>query len=437
MNHKKPPLHAANSGLPSLPLGTAGSAEHRPSPPPLESHPVSGRSGVSLAIPKRAWLVIRLTWSDPAVRLGLTAFIVLRIVTAVWLWGIRQVFDQPLPPDPFYRQYVGVEVETRPWLEPWQRWDTLQYQAIAERGYLSFESSLFVPPLFPLAIRLTGELIGGDTLLAGILISNLACAAAFVAFARLAFLELESRAAARRSLLYLAFSPAAFFLVAAYTESLYLLAAVLVVLYLRRQHFLRAGFWGAVACLSRSPGVVVLVPMIFSALTAGPRNLRAWGGVLMATLGALAFPLYVWLLLKVPPWTPVIVMAARQRGGFSIPGANVLEALRQIVANEFFAADILDLLAIVLFGLLAIPVWRRLPRVHGIYYATLLGLLLSRMGTDAPLLGTARYVLSLFPAFLVLGEFGENPWVHRAILYTSWLGILYMSAQFAVWGWVG
>jgi len=399
--------------------------------------PLAQRSEMSFAIVSRAWTIVRLKWSDPAVRLGLTAFIVLRFATAVWLWGIRQALDQPLPPDPFYRQYVGVEVETRPWLEPWQRWDTPQYQAIAERGYLAFESAMFVPPLYPLAMRLTGRLMGGDTLLAGILISNLACAAAFVAFARLAFLELRTTAMARRSLLYLASSPPAFFLVAAYTESLYLLAAVLVILHLRRHEFIRAGLWGAVASMSRLPGVVILAPMVYSALTVRPRGLRSWAALLTAALGALAFPLYAWLSLGELPWTPILVQVARLHGGFAVPGASLIEAVRQIVAHEYFVAEILDLLAIVFFGALTIPVWRRLPRVHGVYYVTLIVLLLSRMGTDTPLLGTARYVLSLFPAFLVLGELGERQWVHRAVLYTFWIGILYMSAQFAVWGWVG
>jgi hypothetical protein len=206
---------------------------------------------MSDALPSRTWAFVRRTWSSPAVRLGLTAFIVLRFATAVWLWGIRQVLDQPLPPDPFYRQYVGVAVESRPWLEPWQRWDTLQYQAIAERGYHAFASAIFVPPLYPLAIRLISRPLGGDTLSAAILISNLACAAAFVAFTRLAFLELGTTKAARRSLLYLACSPPAFFLVAAYTESLYLLAAVF--------HSAPTGeagrILGAVACMSRLPGL--------------------------------------------------------------------------------------------------------------------------------------------------------------------------------------
>jgi hypothetical protein len=46
-------------------------------------------------------------------------------------------------------------------------------------------------------------------------------------------------------------------------------------------------------------------------------------------------------------------------------------------------------------------------------------------------------VLVLFPAFQELGRIGANPWVNRMVLYLSWLGLLFMSGQFAIWGWVG
>ena len=68
---------------------------------------------------------------------------------------------------------------------------------------------------------------GGETayLLAGLLISNAACLALFYYFYRLVEMETDARLA-RRSLVYLALFPTAFFLLAAYAESLLLLCAV-------------------------------------------------------------------------------------------------------------------------------------------------------------------------------------------------------------------
>ena len=59
---------------------------------------------------------------------------VIRIVLGVWMWGIGDIFHAAIPVKSL-DSYKGVLLETNPWLEPWQRWDTPQYQAIAERGY--------------------------------------------------------------------------------------------------------------------------------------------------------------------------------------------------------------------------------------------------------------------------------------------------------------
>jgi hypothetical protein len=64
-------------------------------------------------------------------------------------------------------------------------------------------------------------------------------------------------------------------------------------------------------------------------------------------------------------------------------------------------------------------------------------LYLTRIADIYPLLSMARYVLALFPAFLILSEYGENPVIHRLVVYLSIPGALFLSAQFAIWGWVG
>jgi hypothetical protein len=376
---------------------------------------------------------------DPSVRIALATFIIIRVVLSVWMWGVRQAYPVPLPPHPILRPYVGVAVETNPWLEPWQRWDTLHYQAIAERGYAAFDSALFVPPLYPLLMRGLGALLGGRTLLAGILISNLACLGCLIAMYRLTLQEMADSAAARRSVIYLASFPAAFFLLAAYTESLYLLAAILALYAVGNKRWWTAGVWGAVASLTRLPGALIVVPLAYAAWEAWRREHAwpVWSAVVLTLIGAAVFPLYVWLGLHLPPWTPLLVQSARFGGGLTWPGANMLEAARRILAGQFYVADVLDLVFLLIFLMCAVPVCRKLSRVCAIYYAVLLLSYLTRIGGQEPLLSTARYVLALFPALMLWGKWGERPWVNRFILYPAWVGLLFMSGQFAVWGWVG
>jgi hypothetical protein len=72
-----------------------------------------------------------------------------------------------------------------------------------------------------------------------------------------------------------------------------------------------------------------------------------------------------------------------------------------------------------------------------VYAVTLMLLFLTRLGSPQPLVSMARYVIEIFPAFLVLAAWGRRPGINRLILYLSWLGLLFFSAQFAIWGWVG
>jgi Gpi18-like mannosyltransferase len=156
----------------------------------------------------------------------LVLFLVMRILLGVWLWGVRQVF----PNDPAYISpmiYKGVAVETISWLEPWQRWDTPQYQAIAMRGYAAFDTALFTPPLFPFLMSSAAPFFGGDTLASGLFIAGLAFLGCLLAVFQITRYEYGDEVIAFRSALFLAIFPTAFFLSAAYSESLFLVGATL------------------------------------------------------------------------------------------------------------------------------------------------------------------------------------------------------------------
>ncbi|MBI3741402.1 MAG: hypothetical protein HY257_06565, partial [Chloroflexi bacterium] len=48
-----------------------------------------------------------------------------------------------------------------------------------------------------------------------------------------------------------------------------------------------------------------------------------------------------------------------------------------------------------------------------------------------------RYVLVMFPVFLLWAKWGARAWVNRAMVYASFALQLFFSAQFFLWGWVG
>ena len=73
---------------------------------------------------------------------------------------------------------------------PFARWDSVWYLAIAQGGYDHQPARTAFFPLYPLAMRGLGTVIGSD-LIAGVLISLVAFAIALVLLYRLVALELE------------------------------------------------------------------------------------------------------------------------------------------------------------------------------------------------------------------------------------------------------
>lgn len=368
----------------------------------------------------------------------LLTYLSLFLVLWVFMWAVRQLYPTAEMTVAELQPYKGVLPEKNPYLEVWQRWDTLHYQAIAERGYLAFENALFVPPLYPFLMRGLGKILG-NTLLAGLLISNLFGIAAIFAFRRLVCYEYDEQTITRRAPLYLLSFPTAFFIFAAYTESLFLLGAILLIYYLRQRKWILAGLWGAVAALARLPGALIVLPALYEAWQVWRQSgsFRPWLAPVLVSLGAAVFPLYIWLGLGLSPLAPLTTQTSRFHGGLTVPGWNIIMAVRQIWAGIYPVTNSLDLFFTLLFIGGAIAVAKQMPKVYVVYTLSFMALYLFRIAAVYPLLSNSRYVLVLFPVFMLAAHWGEKAWVNRLILYTSWTGLIFLAAEFAIWGWVG
>src|SRR5260370_21476453 len=120
-------------------------------------------------------------------------------------------------------------------LETWLHWDAKTYRDIALYGYSHklYRSAFF--PLFPMLER-TGARISHDPFIAGLIIAN---SAGIIFLTTLYQLVKEdtSHEVALRTVLFLAIFPSAFFLAAAYTESLYLALVLLCFYHIRHRRF--------------------------------------------------------------------------------------------------------------------------------------------------------------------------------------------------------
>ncbi len=164
--------------------------------------------------------------------------------------------------------------------ETFAAWDSGWYFDIARRGYYFREtgqSSIAFFPLYPLLMRaLAWPFGGGDRALwtAGIVLSVACSWLALTVLHRVTETTFGDREAARRTVLYVAVFPFAYFLTQVYTESLFLLLAVSAVACAGRSRWGWAGLLGGLAALTRPNGILIAVPLGLMALAGRPRPLE-------------------------------------------------------------------------------------------------------------------------------------------------------------------
>ncbi len=139
-------------------------------------------------------------------------------------------------------------------------------------------------------------------------------------------------------------------------------------------------------------------------------------------------------------------LAAEQAGGWqrklALPGAGFAragEALLQagFSPNYFQAHILLDAGFTLLFIALSVALWRRLPPAYLAYAWVTLALILVTPSVGWFALGSnMRFMLVVFPLFMLLGIWGKHQWVDRAILYISLPLLALFILTFLNLGWV-
>jgi hypothetical protein len=157
--------------------------------------------------------------------------------------------------------YHDTKPYPRAWLAIWQRFDANWYTSVADNGYGSIGGDDHFPPLFPVLIRILEPLFG-NAFLAGLLISHLATLYAIKLLYE-TFSEWGGNNLARRTVLFLLIYPTSFFLFSVYTESLFLVTALLSLQHTKKGSWAWAGFWAFCAVLTRLQGAALIIPMFY------------------------------------------------------------------------------------------------------------------------------------------------------------------------------
>ena len=364
----------------------------------------------------------------------------------------------------FMRDPAHIEVFTgfaRRLLEPWANWDGVWFIRIAAAGYHSHAFSQAFFPLYPLAVRVVAPLAGDFYVVAGVVVSLACYAGAMVLLYRLALLERGSRVALW-SVVFISVFPTAFFFQAVYSESMFLLLTLLSFSAGRRGRWWLAGVAGLLAALTRSSGLLLLLPLAVmwweqrrgapvrlpggpaeetaplagsasptgAASSAGVRqaprrpSILSLGWLLLVPAGLGLYMAYLWRAFS----DPFLFSAVQGFWGrrSSLPPAAVwdgavaaYDGVRWLVLHGVGAllsgphtasgglqsdviANPLEFLALLTAVVLVVVCWRKLPAAYTVYGLAALLFPLLYPTTARPLDSLPRFLAVVFPLFIAL-----------------------------------
>ncbi len=328
----------------------------------------------------------------------------------------------------------------------WDRWDSSHFTYIASNGYTTAWRTAFFP-LFPLLEHLLAFLTG-NPFVAGLIISNVAGLLMLAVFYRLV-LEDFDRAQAWNSVLYLAIFPTAFFFAAAYNESLFLLLTLLSFYYMRRGSWWLAGLFGLLASLTRSAGISLLLPFCYEYLRQHDFSLKKMRVDALACTGAAVgigiIALYCYYRFHdLLAFSHAQVVWSRSMHG---PWHGLIDAaviiLRRAVLSFDSIHNVIDLsaslfiLALVILAFIGPWKFSGAYRVYGLYAVTIyLFSLIFPINGGVPLGAFSRYMLEVFPAFILLAAIGKKPQANLYYLMLSVPLLAFLLLQFLTGHWI-
>ncbi len=358
-------------------------------------------------------------WVTLAVRLGL----ILIGIVAVVQWA---------PPQPCHFEVALNGWTTVPpldaegWRFPlvgiWERWDACWYAKIATFGYEQGTDATAFFPGFPLLARGFAGLFSGDVALSGMLVNLVASVVGLAGLHRLVSRDLGVRIA-DRTVLYLSIFPAALFLYAPFSEALFLAATVWAFVGARERRWWLAAAAALVAGLTRTQGVLLVLPLAWEAVRAwrageltpagsdpeGRSLLEDRIASLLAVVAPVAgFAAFAWYTSSVVGLGLFDAQDAWGGRDFHAPWETVIAAIDWALAGKFNPGiELLNAAALVLFAVVAILAVRRLPLSYTLYAIASILLIAVRL-QPTPLTSTTRLLLVIFPVFAALGIAGRN-----------------------------
>jgi 4-amino-4-deoxy-L-arabinose transferase-like glycosyltransferase len=317
------------------------------------------------------------------------------------------------------------------------RWDAGNYLKIAQFGYVASGDDKYTIVFFPLypALIALFNIIFGNYVLSALVVSGIASLALGLSFRELVKLDFSEKTA-QLAVLFLFIFPTSYFLHIPYTESLFLTLIVCCFLSARKRNWLLVGILGAMACLTRINGLILIPALAFEVLDEyrETRQLnRKWIFLVLIPAGFggyLALNYYV----SGDPTMFLIYQRENFQRYLRVPWEAIWEACKRIYNPKPTDAQMIGIqeLLFVIIGLSATIIgWRYLRKSYLVWMALNWLLFVS----TSFILSVPRYTLIMFPIFILMARAARRDW-HLNVLFIVW-SILFLSLFFTqfIRGW--
>jgi hypothetical protein len=323
------------------------------------------------------------------------------------------------------------------YLEIWNRWDGQHYLDIAQRGYGgSGDDRLLMVfyPLYPWTIRAV-SFVFHNTLVSALAVSTVASLVAAVELYRLAALD-HPRRLAREAVWFLFIFPTSYFLHTDYSESLFLALILSAFLAARHDRWMASGVFGLLAGLTHVNGALLFPALAAEVLSRFWRERRfdlRWFWIALIPLAP-----FIYLLLNYystgDPLAFMLIEREHWIHASVLPWRGIADNLNVALTYGPYEAQIVGVqgLFFIAAALLAtiFCAWM-LPLSYTVWMTANLLLFTSQSWN----ISTPRYVLAMFPMFILIARLARNRQWNTVITVWSllWLGTL--ASQFVVGHW--
>jgi Gpi18-like mannosyltransferase len=320
----------------------------------------------------------------------------------------------------------------------WNHWDAVWYLKIAQEGYTAVgEDRFFIVyfPFYPALIALF-QIVVRDYLISAFIVSGVATVVLGLTFKELVKLDYSEKTA-QLAVLFLFIFPTSYFLHIPYTESVFLVLIVGCFLAARRRIWLAASILGALACLTRINGLI-LIPALAFEIWGEYRERRQfnckWLFLAMVPAG---FGLYLALNYFVTGDPLMFLIHQREHWSryFRVPWEGIWETYLRIDNPKRTDAQmygVQELIFVIIGFVGTVAGWRYLRNSYRVWMA---GNWLLFVSTSF-VLSVPRYTITLFPLFILMALAARRNWWLN-VFFVVW-SILYLSlfiTQFARGWW--